>query len=95
MVQVVTTMTQRSQVTIPAEVRRVLGLKPRDKVAFTIDGEEVRLSPVRFTVESVAGSLPPLNDGPQDFDELIRQAKDERAERTVRGVTERRAGRDR
>ena len=95
MVQVVTTITQRSQVTIPAEVRRVLGLKPRDKVAFTIDGEEVRLSPVKYTIESVAGSLPPLHEGPQDFEEQIRQAKDERAERTVRGVTDRRTGLDR
>ena len=82
----VTTLTQRSQVTIPAEVRRVLGLKPRDKVAFAVEGEEVRLRPVRYTLESVAGSLPPLHDGPQDFDEQIRLAKEERAERTVRSL---------
>ena len=31
------TTTQRNQVTIPAAVRRLLGIKPRDKVAFTID----------------------------------------------------------
>ena len=80
----VTTLTHRSQVTIPAEVRRVLGLKPRDKVAFAVEGGEVRLRPVKHSLESVAGSLPPLHDGPQDFDEQIRLAKDERAERTMR-----------
>ena len=34
--EITTTLTQRSQVTVPAEVRRLLGLKPRDKVTFTI-----------------------------------------------------------
>jgi AbrB family looped-hinge helix DNA binding protein len=84
MSEYVMTMTQRSQVTVPAEVRRVLGLKPRDQVAFEIDGEEVRLKPVKWTLESVAGSVEPLSDGPQDFDEQIRQAKEEHAERYVR-----------
>jgi AbrB family looped-hinge helix DNA binding protein len=81
--EVVTTMTQRSQVTVPAEVRRLLGLKPRDRVAFEIDGDEVRLKPVKWTLESVAGSVKPLHDGPQDFDEMIRQAKEEVAERSI------------
>ena len=30
MKEITTTLTQRSQVTVPAEVRRLLGLKPRD-----------------------------------------------------------------
>ena len=81
--EVVTTLTQRSQVTVPAEVRRILGLKPRDHVAFEIDGDEVRLKPVKWTLESVAGSVKPLRDGPQDFDEMIRQAKEEVAERYI------------
>jgi len=37
---------------VPAEVRRLLGLKPRDKVAFAIDDGEVRLVPVTFTAAS-------------------------------------------
>ncbi len=46
--EITATTTQRNQVTIPAEVRRLLGLKPRDKVAFTIgDGGEVHLEPIR------------------------------------------------
>lgn len=82
----VTTLTQRSQVTVPAEVRRVLGLEPRDKVAFAVLDGEVRLRPLKYMLESVAGSLPPLHDGPQDFDEQIRLAKEERAERTMRSL---------
>ncbi|HEY7030014.1 MAG TPA: hypothetical protein VH482_01740 [Thermomicrobiales bacterium] len=88
MSEYVTTMTQRSQVTVPAEVRRVLGLKPRDRVAFSVEGSDVRLKPVKWTLESVAGSVEPLSAGPEDFDEQIRAAKVEMAERSVRKMTE-------
>jgi len=88
MSEYVTTMTQRSQITVPAEVKRILGLKPRDRVTFSVEGSEVRLKPVKWTVESVAGSVEPISDGPQDFDEQIREAKDEWAERTVRTMTD-------
>lgn len=37
------TITARSQTTLPASVRRVLGLKPGQKVAYVIEGDQVRL----------------------------------------------------
>jgi AbrB family looped-hinge helix DNA binding protein len=76
----VTTLTQRGQVTVPAEVRRLLGLKPKDKVVFTIDEDHVRLTPARFTLETAFGSVPPL-DQPIPVEEMVRIAKDERARR--------------
>ena len=82
-----TTITQRGQVTIPAEVRRALGVKHRDKVAFTIEDGEVRLAPASFTLESVYGSVKPSKK-PEDFEEISRAAKDEKAERTVRELSE-------
>lgn len=79
----VTTITQRGQVTIPAEVRRLLGAKPRDKIAFRVEGDTVRLVPVEFTLEQVFGSVTPLQR-PENFDELSRRAKDEKAKQTLR-----------
>jgi antitoxin PrlF len=73
----VASITQRSQVTIPAEVRRKLGLKPRDKVAFVIEGDQVRLEPVAFTLETAFGCVTPLAR-PGDFEERVRQAKEAR-----------------
>jgi antitoxin PrlF len=78
MQEFVTTVTQRGQVTIPAEVRRLLGAKPRSKVAFQIDGNEVRLVPAQHTLESVYGSVEPITR-PEDFEEISRVAKEERA----------------
>ena len=74
------TTTQRNQVTIPAEVRRILGLKPRDKVAFTIeDGGEVRLSAASLNLESAYGSVNPSATR-EDFDAISRNAKDAKVE---------------
>jgi AbrB family looped-hinge helix DNA binding protein len=79
-------MTQRGQITVPAEVRRLLGLKPRDKVAFAIDDGVVRLVPVAFTAASAYGSIAP-NGETDDIEEQIRQAKLERADATARSLT--------
>ena len=88
MKEITATTTQRNQVTIPVEVRRLLGLKPRDKVAFTIeDGGEVRLAAASFTLESAYGSVKPSRR-PEDFDEISRNVKEAKAEETARGLGE-------
>ena len=83
MKEIVTTMTQRGQVTVPAEVRRMLGLRPREKVAFAIDEGQVKLLPARFTLESAYRSVPPLAR-PVSDKEMVRIAKEERARRASR-----------
>jgi antitoxin PrlF len=80
MKEIVTTLTQRGQVTVPAEVRRLLGLKPRDKVAFTIDEQEVRLRPATFTLQSAFGSVPPATKTEQ-FRAISRAAREEKVQR--------------
>lgn len=82
MKEIVTTITQRSQVTVPVEVRRVLGVKPRDKIAFTIEDGEVRLAPPSFSLESAYGSVKPL-EKPENFEKISRAAKDAKAEQTA------------
>lgn len=81
-----TTITQRGQVTIPAEVRRLLGVKHRDKVAFTIDNGEVRLEAASFSLESVYGSVKPSKK-PEDFNKVSQAAKDAKGEKTARELS--------
>jgi AbrB family looped-hinge helix DNA binding protein len=78
-----TTVTERGQVTVPAEVRRLLGIKPRSKLTFRIEGDEVHLLPAAFTLASTFGSVKPINR-PEDFEKMIREAKEEHAVRTMR-----------
>jgi antitoxin PrlF len=75
-------MTQRGQVTIPAEVLRLLGAKSGDKVAFRVEDGQVRLAPVRFTIETAFGSVRPLTQ-PEDFKRVAREAREEHVAREV------------
>lgn len=87
MTQIVGSITGRGQVTIPVEVRRILGLQPGEKVIFEIDGNQVRLLRPPFTLESAYGSVTPLNR-PEDFEAISRRAKEEHAENVVRRMRE-------
>jgi antitoxin PrlF len=57
MIELVSTVTTKGQVTIPVELRRLLGVAPRDKVAFLVEDGQVRLSRRTSVVERTAGAL--------------------------------------
>src|SRR5690349_5367200 len=82
MKEITTTVTQRGQVTLPVEVQRLLGVRPRDKVTFAIDQGQVTLSAARFTLESAAGSVEPAT-ATEDLECVAQEAKEEHAERAV------------
>jgi AbrB family looped-hinge helix DNA binding protein len=63
------TVTQKGQVTIPAEVRKLLGVKPRDKVVFRIAEGKVELGAPIMTLEETFGSVTP-KQRPEDFKKL-------------------------
>jgi antitoxin PrlF len=72
------TITSKGQVTIPVEVRRHLGLKERDKIAFVIepDGPVTLKVPAFPTIQSlrgIAGSLPQ----PMPWREVLQTARDD------------------
>jgi AbrB family looped-hinge helix DNA binding protein len=64
-----TTLTTKGQVTIPAEIRARLGLKPHDKLVFEVDGDTAKLRKVESTIESMYGSVKPRKR-PEDFRKL-------------------------
>ncbi|MGI8550239.1 MAG: AbrB/MazE/SpoVT family DNA-binding domain-containing protein [Dehalococcoidia bacterium] len=79
--ELVTTITQRGQVTVLAVVRRLLGLKTGDKLAFVIDDQgSVRLTVPHYSsvasIRGAAGSLP----APLSWDEMRRTASADRLE---------------
>jgi len=83
MEQYTTTITQRGQVTLPAKVRRALGVKPHEKVTFQVEGQEVRLLPTTFTLESAYASVPRLPEQPP-IEELFALAGEDHAEHVLR-----------
>ncbi len=82
--EIVSTISSKGQITIPADVRRHLGVGASDKVTFVIGGDgRVELRPVRYTLESVLGSVKPLPDESPDLDREIDEAMAAEAERIV------------
>jgi len=61
-----TRITQKGQVTIPVAVRRSLGLKPRDRVVFTVEGDRAVLQRAESKLLAGFGAVKPLNR-PEDF----------------------------
>jgi antitoxin PrlF len=79
MKEIVSTVTSKGQVTIPAEVREYLGIKTHDKIAFVIDQEGiVRLRVPRYpniaSLRGAAGSL----QKPVSWQQMQRIANEDR-----------------
>ena len=64
MKEVHSTVTTKGQVTIPVEIRRLLQVQPRDRIAFVVEDDKVRLVRSQSVVARTAGALksekPPL-----------------------------------
>jgi len=85
MERIVASVTNRGQVSLPSRVRRELGLRSNDKVVFTIEDGQVRLEPVRFTAETLSGSIPAIpGTTTEDFERQIAAAMSDAADETVR-----------
>ncbi len=60
------TVTQKGQVTIPRDVRKLLGLRAHDRVVFEVEGEVVRLRRAESRALAGYGSVTPRKR-PEDF----------------------------
>ena len=78
MKEIVSTLTSKGQVTIPAEVRRYLGLKTKDKIVFLIQDEgTVRLSTPRYPdIASLRGAAGSLQE-PRSWQEMREIARED------------------
>lgn len=66
MLEFETTVSQKGQVTIPQEVRTRLGLRPKDKVLFELEGRVARIKRAPSKVSRWYGAVIP-KERPEDF----------------------------
>lgn len=85
--QFTATITERGQMTVPAEVRRALGLGAHSKVTITLNDGKASLEPAKFTLETLRGSVKPISR-PEDFEELERIVREERVAEVMRELRE-------
>ena len=81
----VATITSKGQLTLPAAVRRHLGIDPGDRLTIVIEDENgARLLRIYHDVQSVRGltPTPPGLEG-RDFDDLIEEVMTDHADALI------------
>ncbi len=78
-----TRVTQKGQVTIPAEIRALLGLKPRDVVRFEVEGGEVKLTRADSVLLKGYGAVKP-KEKPEDWRKVRSEVEKAIAEESAR-----------
>ncbi len=73
----------KGQVTIPIEIRKELGLGPKDRVRFRRDEHGVHIEKAESVLDKYFMIAPPL-DPPRTWKEIEAEVRDERAERFLR-----------
>jgi AbrB family looped-hinge helix DNA binding protein len=76
------TITSKGQTTVPKEIRDKLGLKPGDKIVWTVENGRVRLRAKNRSIKELAGFLRRPGQKPaslEEIDEAIAQAATESA----------------
>jgi len=81
--ELLTVVTRKGQITVPAEIRRALGLHEGDKVAVVLDNDQVRLRRAGSVVARTAGILKGT-EAPLTAEELRNAAQDAIAEDVVK-----------
>jgi AbrB family looped-hinge helix DNA binding protein len=79
-----TRITKGGQITLPAEARAVLGVKPGDQVYVRIEGDEVKVMKPKYSLQDVLDSPLPLPRPDYDIEQGIQEAKEEVAEHVMR-----------
>lgn len=83
-----TPLTQKGQLTMPAEVRRHLGVGPRDRIEWVIaDDGHVEVQVARSRVREMAGRIKPLpgREG-LDYEEVRHLILEDLADKSVRDM---------
>lgn len=59
--ELTSTITSKGQVTVPIQIRRLLGLKPKARVAFLQKKDGVHIAAPRYTLDTIKGVVPALS----------------------------------
>ena len=89
--ELTSSVTKKGQVTIPLAVRKLLDIKPYDRVTFRVSGDRVELLPSSSTLETAFGAVQPRSR-PENWKTVRRHAREERARRHLAKTQTRRGG---
>lgn len=64
------TLSPKGQITIPKEMRDILGLRPGDQVIYSLIDGEIVITPKNIDFQSLAGLLGKPPNGPATLEEI-------------------------
>lgn len=83
MKELLSSVSPKGQVTIPLEVRKLLGIKPRDKVCFRVEGEGVKITHFGSSLEANFQAVPSLKK-PVSLSQMTETAREEHVQEAAR-----------
>lgn len=83
MKEMFSSVSPKGQVTLPVEIRRSLGIKPKDKVAFRFQNGKVEITPAPSPLHESYQAIPALKP-PRTWKEIEAQISEEIAENAAR-----------
>lgn len=81
------TLDEDGRVQVPPEALERLDVQPGDRIRFVLDASVLWLQPTVWTLNNLQGAIIPRRQ-PLDIDRLIDEAKQAKAEDTVRKMRE-------
>jgi antitoxin PrlF len=71
----ITTVTSKGQATIPKDIRDALGLRPHDKVRFTLENGHVIVTKAYPSLRDVVGSLGTTDVPMEEWSRLVHEER--------------------
>lgn len=79
MKEYISSVSPKGQITIPAEIRELLGIKPKDKVIFEMGEERVKIRPLAARLEASYQAIPALTPA-RTLEEMMEIAHEDHAQ---------------
>ncbi|MBI5788335.1 MAG: AbrB/MazE/SpoVT family DNA-binding domain-containing protein [Candidatus Schekmanbacteria bacterium] len=85
----VSVLTSKCQITIPKEIRKLLKLKPADKIVITVEKDHAILKPVRGNILDLGGTIKiPEGEKPIDFKKARKEFQNAVAQKVMEETKE-------
>ena len=78
-----TTVTSKGQVTLPAKLRKALGIQPGDRIELTLEGDEARLRRTTRSFEDLRGIVS-IERSAESIDRWVEEARSRSDRRGLR-----------
>jgi antitoxin PrlF len=75
-------LTKKFQITLPKRIRQILGVKSGERIGFIVEGNEVKIVPLKLKLEENFGKVKAVSK-PENFKEIRNFVEEEIAKNVI------------